>query len=232
MRNKLMGGVLAAGLATASLVAVTSSAEAQRWGGHGGGFRAGGFGGGGLRAAGFGGGMRAGAFGGGARVGAFGGGWRGGYGGYGYRRGWGGGGALAAGAALGVLSGAALASTWGGYDGYYGYDYAPVGYGYGYAPATYAYPETAYYEEEVPAVTTYAVPAYRTRRVSRTVAYYPRQRYRSVNVYAGRSGFYGSGFRTAHRSEFRSAQRSNFRTVGYGGAARGHMVRGQQHRWH
>jgi hypothetical protein len=217
MRNKFMGGVLAAGLATAAMVAVTSSAEA-RWGG--GGFRGASFGGGGFRAAG--------GFG-GARVGAFGGGWRGGYGGYGYRRGWGGGGALAAGAALGVLSGAALASTWGGYDGYYGYDYAPVGYGY--APVTYAYPQTAYYEEEAPAV-TYAVPAYRTRRIARTVAYYPRQRYRSVNVYAGRSGFYGSGFRTAHRSEFRSAQRSNFRTVGYGGAARGHMVRSQQHRWH
>ena len=155
MRKGMMG-VLAAGLATASLVAVTSSAEAQ-WRGHGG------WGGGGARVAGFGGG--------GAWRGAYGGGWRGGYGHAwrgGYNRGWGGGGSLAAGAVLGAVTGAALASNYGygGYGSYYG-GYAPVSYGY--APAAYAYPAAVSYYEEYPTTVSYAVPAYYERRVQRVV---------------------------------------------------------------
>jgi hypothetical protein len=196
MRKQMMG-VLAAGLATASLVAVTTSAEA-RWQGRGG------------------------WSGGGARVVSYGGGWRGGYGGY--HRGWGGGG-LAAGAVLGAVTGAALASSYGyggygGYDGYYdGYAYAPVSYGY--APAAYAYPAASYYEE-YPTTVSYAVPAYRARRVVHRVAYYPQRAYRTVRVVAPR------------RAIYRSAYRSGFRAAAYGGPARGHFVRSHvvRHRWH
>lgn len=207
MRKGMMG-VLAAGLATASLVAVTSSAEAQ-WRGHGG------WGGGGARVAGFGGG--------GAWRGAYGGGWRGGYGHAwrgGYNRGWGGGGALAAGAVLGAVTGAALASNYGygGYGGYYG-GYAPVSYGY--APAAYAYPAAVSYYEEYPTTVSYAVPAYRPRVVQR-VAYYPRRAYRTVRVVAPR------------RAVYRSVYRSGYRAAAYSGPARGHFVRSHvvRHRWH
>jgi hypothetical protein len=137
--------------------------------------------------------------------------WRGGWGGHrwgGYRyhrRGWGGG-AVAAGAALGLIGGLALASSAYSYP-YYGYDY---GYpAYSYYPAYYSYP--AYYPSYY-----YAYPRVRYYR-----AYYPRRvhwGFRRAHFRHHHWGFRRAHFR--HHWGHRGFHRVGFHHRGHWGGRR------------
>jgi hypothetical protein len=171
MRKHMMG-LVAAGLATASLVAVSSSAEA-RWGGRGWS---------GARVAGWGGGY---------------GGWRGyhrGWNGGGFATG------AVLGAVTGAALASSYGYGYGGYGDYYGY--APVSYGYApyaYPASTVAYYEDDYPTTVAYTVPAYRRVAYYPRRIHR-VAYYPRRAYRTVNVIGPRRAYYRTAYRSGFRA--------------------------------